>query len=95
MEVNYGPGESSPPHSHPCDVIGHVVEGTLRTQVKGEPETVYKTGESLYEAPGGVYVVSANASTTDPASFIAFFVCDHVAPVSIEVPESANSKGGR
>jgi len=49
VEVRYGPGESSPPHSHPCPVIGYVLEGALRTQVKGRPEAIYKTGESFYE----------------------------------------------
>src|SRR5271157_5836726 len=47
VEVNYGPGESSPPHSHPFAVIGYVVEGALRTQVKGEPEATYKAGASF------------------------------------------------
>ena len=41
VEVNYGPGEASPPHSHPCAVIGYVVEGAIRTQVEGEPEHTY------------------------------------------------------
>src|SRR5437870_1409157 len=44
VEVAYGPGGSSPAHSHPCAVIGHVVQGALRTQVKGEPEAVYRAG---------------------------------------------------
>src|SRR5438046_9997045 len=48
VEVTYGPGESSAPHSHPCPVIGYVVEGALRTKVKGETEAVYKMGESFY-----------------------------------------------
>src|SRR5206468_4500437 len=30
VEVTYGPGGSSPPHSHPCPVIGYVVEGAYR-----------------------------------------------------------------
>lgn len=51
LEVSYGPGESSPPHSHPCPVIGYVLDGTLRMQMKGEAETLYRTGESFYEAP--------------------------------------------
>src|SRR5580704_10859294 len=38
VEVNYGPGESSAPHSHPCAVIGYVWAGTLGTQVRGEAE---------------------------------------------------------
>src|SRR5271168_5627799 len=41
VEVSYGPGESSTPHSHTCPVIGYVLEGRLKTQVQGEPETVY------------------------------------------------------
>jgi quercetin dioxygenase-like cupin family protein len=85
VEVNYGPGESSKPHTHPCPVIGYIVEGTYRTQVKGEPEAVYKAGDSFYEAPNGVHLVSANASQTAPLKFLAYFTCDHQAPLSTEV----------
>jgi len=88
VEVNYGPGGSSMPHSHPCPVIGYVLEGTLRTQVKGEPEAIYKPGESFYEAPNGVHQVSANASDKLPAKFLAYFVCDHETPLSVDVPET-------
>jgi quercetin dioxygenase-like cupin family protein len=94
VEVHYGPGESSTPHSHPCAVIGYVVEGSIRTQVQGQLEAIVKTGESFYEAPNGVHLVSANASQTEPASFIAFFVCDHDAPLSSDVP-SAVTPGGK
>jgi len=93
VEVHYGPGESSPPHSHPCAVIGYVVEGALRTQVKGEPEAIYKAGESFYEAPNSVHLVSANASQTEAATFIAYFVCDHDTPLSSDMPESATPGG--
>jgi quercetin dioxygenase-like cupin family protein len=86
VEVNYGPGESSAAHSHPCPVIGYVAAGSLRTQVRGEKEAVYKAGESFYEAANGVHVVSANASQTEPAKLIAYFVCDHDAPLSVTAP---------
>jgi quercetin dioxygenase-like cupin family protein len=89
VEVHYGPGESSAPHSHPCAVIGYVIGGMLRTQVKGEPEAIYKVGESFYEAPNGVHQVSANASATESADFIAYFVCDHEQPLSSDVPPAA------
>jgi quercetin dioxygenase-like cupin family protein len=88
VEVSYGPGESSKPHSHPCAVVGYVTQGSIRTQVKGQLETTVKTGESFYEAPNAVHLVSANASQTDPASFLAFFVCDHDAPLSSDVPST-------
>jgi quercetin dioxygenase-like cupin family protein len=92
VEVNYGPGEASSPHSHPCAVIGYVVEGTLRTQVKGEPEMTYKAGESFYEAPNGAHLVSANASSTEPAKLVAYFICDHDTPLSVDVPENIHRK---
>ena len=82
VEVSYGPGESSPAHSHPCAVIGYVVEGSYRTQVKGEAEVVYQAGQSFYEAPNGVHQLSANASRDRPVKFTATFVCESDIPVS-------------
>jgi quercetin dioxygenase-like cupin family protein len=77
VEVNYAPGEADKPHTHPCTVIGHVVRGAIRFQVRGGLETIYQAGESFYEAPNGVHQVSANASAKEPAKLIAFFICDH------------------
>jgi quercetin dioxygenase-like cupin family protein len=93
LEVRYGPGEASSPHSHPCAVIGYVAEGALRTQVKGEPERIYRAGESFYEAPNGVHLVSANASATEPAKLAAYLICDRDTPLSVDVSESAQEKG--
>ena len=92
VEVNYGPGESSHPHSHPCAVIGYVVRGTIRTQVNGEAEIVKRVGESFYEPPNGVHLISANDSQTEPASFLAFFVCDHDNPLSTDL-KAVGSEG--
>lgn len=94
VEVTYGPGAFSAPHSHPCPVIVYVVAGALRAKVKGEPEATYHAGESFYEAPNGVHEISANASDTDPAKFVAFFVCDHETPLST-APPSATPTGGK
>jgi quercetin dioxygenase-like cupin family protein len=86
VEVTYGPGESSKQHSHPCAVIGYVIEGAVRMQVKGEPEATYKVGQSFYEAPNGVHAVSANASKTERARFLAYFTCDHDTPLTVPAP---------
>jgi quercetin dioxygenase-like cupin family protein len=88
VKVNYGPGESSTPHSHPCPVIGYVVEGTLRTKVKGEPEAIYKAGASFYEAPNGIHLISANASDKERAKLLAFFVCDPHTSLSVDAPQN-------
>jgi quercetin dioxygenase-like cupin family protein len=93
VEVTYGPGGSSPPHSHPCPVVGYVIEGALRTQVQGEAEAIYKAGQSFYEAPNGVHMISANASDKAPVKFLAYFVCDHDTPLSVAPPGTAPSGG--
>jgi quercetin dioxygenase-like cupin family protein len=92
VEVTYGPGGASSPHTHPCPVIGYVVQGALRSQVKGEPEATYTAGESFYEAPNSVHLVSANASNKRPVRFLAYFVCDRKTPLSVAVPEG--KRGG-
>jgi quercetin dioxygenase-like cupin family protein len=84
VEVNYGPGEASGSHSHPCPVVGYVVSGAIRSQVSGEAEAIYLTGESFYEPANGVHAVSANASTTEPAKLIAYFICDQDMPLSVD-----------
>jgi len=93
LEVRYGPGEAAMPHSHPCAVVGYVVEGSLHTQVQGESDMIYKAGQSFYEPPNGVHLVSANASTTEPAKLLAYFICDRDTPLTIDVPEHTGSKG--
>jgi quercetin dioxygenase-like cupin family protein len=93
VEVAYGPGGFSHPHSHPCPVIGHVIQGALRTQVKGEREAVYEAGQTFYEAPHGVHLVSANASRSDPTRLIAIFVCDRDTPLTVAAPGARTSSG--
>lgn len=86
VEVTYPPGGFSTAHRHPCPVIGYVLEGALRMQLKGQPERVVRAGESFYESPDDVHAVSANASATAPARFLAYFTCDHDTPHSVPVP---------
>lgn len=71
LEVAYAPGAASHAHSHPCPVVAYVVSGAIRSQVKGEPEAVYGPGESFFEPANGVHLISANASRTAPAKFVA------------------------
>ncbi len=88
VEVTYAPGESDPPHSHPCPVMVYVIEGSYRSQVKGQPEAIYRPGESFYEPPNGVHQVSANASDKLPVKFLAYFVCDRDTPLTVPAPET-------
>ena len=83
IEVTYEPGESSKPHQHAGYVLGYVLEGEVRFQLRGgEPERVYKTGEMFYEPPGSVHQVSGNASKTQRARLLAIITAPSDAPLT-------------
>jgi quercetin dioxygenase-like cupin family protein len=90
IEVSYPPGGASPVHSHPCPVVGYVESGAVRMKVEGEVEHVFKAGESFAEAANSIHAISANASQTEPAVFLAFFACDHDQPLSVETKAGAS-----
>jgi quercetin dioxygenase-like cupin family protein len=92
VEVTYPPGGSSAPHSHPCPVIGYVLKGAVRMQVKGGAASTYTVGDSFYEAPNGAHLISENVSAKEPATFLAYFICDHSTPLSVKLP-AMPSKG--
>jgi quercetin dioxygenase-like cupin family protein len=76
--VEYGPGASSPAHTHPDSafIYATVLEGAIRSQVNDGPVTEYRAGQSFAELPGDRHSVSANASDTEPAKLLAVFVLD-------------------
>ena len=87
ITVVYKPGERSRPHRHGrAFVFAYVLEGSVRSQVEGGPEHIYKQGESWSEAPGAHHVVSGNASDTQPAKFLVVFVADPKSELSVNDP---------
>ena len=68
------PGEVDSAHRHNADVFAYVLEGSVITQLKGgKPQTVH-AGEVFYESPTDVHIASRNASMTQPATLLVFFV---------------------
>jgi quercetin dioxygenase-like cupin family protein len=81
--VDFAPGEVSQPHRHNADVFAYVLEGTIITQVKdGSPQTVH-AGGVFYESPTDVHTVSRNASETQPAKLLVFYVKAKGAPPTV------------
>jgi quercetin dioxygenase-like cupin family protein len=76
--VEYGPGGSSPAHTHPKSafIYATVLEGAIRSSVNDGPVVIYRTGQSFSEMPGDRHSVSENASKTEPAKLLAVFVVD-------------------
>jgi quercetin dioxygenase-like cupin family protein len=76
--VEYGPGGSSPAHTHPKSafIYASVLEGAIRSSVNDGPVVTYHKGQSFSEMPGDRHTVSENASKTEPAKLLAVFVVD-------------------
>lgn len=81
--VDFAPGEVSQPHRHNSDVFVYVLEGSIITQVKGgSPQTV-RAGDVFYESPTDIHTVSRNASETQPAKLLVFYVKTKGAPQTV------------
>jgi quercetin dioxygenase-like cupin family protein len=78
--VEYPPGGGSPSHRHDAQVFVYVLEGHVNMQVKGGPLLTLGPGETFYESPTDIHVVSANASKTEPAKILAILIKDKGKP---------------
>jgi quercetin dioxygenase-like cupin family protein len=79
VRVDYAPGGyTAGAHRHPAGAHVHVLSGAVYIGLDDERPKIVRAGESLYQPPARIHSVSANASDTEPASLIAFFVLgDH------------------
>ena len=82
VRVTYGPGGFTPPHRHAGTVTAYITKGQIRSQLKGGPLEVFDVGQSFFEPPGAIHMVSANASNTEWAELIAVFVADEGAQLT-------------
>ena len=81
--VDFPPGFSSPIHRHNAQVCVYVLEGSVVMQVRGGKELTLQPGQSFYEDPNDIHVVSRNASSTKPAKFLVFLINKKGAPLVI------------
>ncbi len=83
ITVEYPPGSSDPVHRHNAHGFIYVLEGSIVMQVRGGKEVTLTPGQTFYEGPADVHVVGRNASQTQPAKFVVFFIKDKGAPVLV------------
>lgn len=74
LKVTFPPGGSDAVHRHNAHVFVYVLEGEVIMQLKGGKAVTLKAGDTFYETPDDVHVVGKNASDTESATFLAFFV---------------------
>ena len=74
--VDYAPGTVDPVHRHDAHAFIYVLEGSIVMQVEGGKAVTLGPGQTFYESPDDVHAVSKNASDSQPARFLVFFVKD-------------------
>jgi quercetin dioxygenase-like cupin family protein len=80
LTVTYPAAGSSLPHRHDAQVFVYVLEGELTMQVRGSPPVTLRPGQTFYEAPADIHVVSANASQALPAKILVLMIKDKGKP---------------
>jgi quercetin dioxygenase-like cupin family protein len=85
ITAEYGPGGSSSIHRHNAHSFLYVLEGSIVMQVKGGKQVTLTPGQTFYEGPNDIHIVSRNASNTEPAKYVVFLVKDKGAPVLVPV----------
>jgi len=83
--VDFPPAFSSPIHRHDAQVSVYVLEGSVVMQVRGGKELTLGPGQSFYEDPNDIHVVSRNASSSKAAKFLVFLIHKKDAPLVIPV----------
>ena len=81
LTVEYPPGVSTSAHTHPGAIFAYVLEGAVICQLDEGNPTRYEAGQSWYERPGQVHRISKNASATERAKLLVFFVTEPDKPV--------------
>ena len=81
--VDFPPGFSRPIHRHNAQVSVYVLEGSVVMQVRGQKELTLQAGQTFYEDPNDVHIVSRNASSTKPAKFLVFLIHKKGTPLVI------------
>lgn len=81
IAVTLEPGASSPPHTHPGDCYGSVVEGTIELRVPGQAPRRFAAGEA-YAHLGGLPHQFTNVGTT-PVKMINTLVVEKGKPRTV------------
>lgn len=83
LTVTYPPGHSSSSHRHNAHTVVYVLEGTVKMAVAGGETLTLGPGEVFYESPDDIHSVSMNASDTEPATILVYFLKEKDAPATV------------
>jgi quercetin dioxygenase-like cupin family protein len=83
--VEFQPGGSPGPHTHPGEEVGYVIEGTVLLEREGKPNATLRAGEAFLIPAGTVH--NATNSGTGAAKLVATYIVEKGKPLA--TPASA------
>jgi quercetin dioxygenase-like cupin family protein len=72
--IDLAPGQTPGAHTHPCDVVGVVLSGSIQLQIGDQDERVLRAGDPFFEPRNTPITRFGNASSDQPASFQACYL---------------------
>ena len=82
--IRYAPSQPTGLHFHPVSVVGVVTSGSFIFQPKGEQARTINVGDSFFEPAGTKILHFDNASSTQTAEIVAYYLTDSVKTPLIE-----------
>ena len=83
--IKFAPGQPTGLHRHPVSTVGVVTAGSFNFQPEGKPARLLKTGDSFFEPAGHTILLFDNASTSEPAEIVCFYLVDKRGRPAIEM----------
>lgn len=74
VRIDFQPGQRTGRHQHPIPTMGIVLSGAVAFQLEGKPRRVIRAGEAFFEPANATVLHFDNASDTEPASFVGFYL---------------------
>jgi quercetin dioxygenase-like cupin family protein len=90
------PGQPTGLHRHPISTVGVVTAGSFNFQQEGKPVQLLKTGDSFFEPAGHTILRFDNASASEPAEIVCFYLAETKERPPIEMlPGGMDSQLGK
>jgi quercetin dioxygenase-like cupin family protein len=83
--IRFAPGQPTGLHRHPVSTVGVVTAGSFNFEQEGGPSRLLKTGDSFFEPAGHTILHFDNASASEPAEIICFYLADSRERPAIEM----------
>jgi len=74
--IRFAPSRPTGCHRHPVSVVGVVTAGSFVFKREGDTEKTIKAGDGFFEPAGVTIERFDNASSTEPAEIVAYYLTD-------------------